>query len=79
MVTQSPHNRGSTASDLGYRELEQILTDLLIVKYPGIEQADVKELFHALETGDMERVERAEANLALKSARWIQAALDLAG
>jgi hypothetical protein len=58
-------------------ELERILIELLIVKYPGIEQSDVERFFHALDVGDVEQVERIEADMALKSARWRQAALDL--
>ena len=58
-------------------DLEEILIELLIVKYPGIEQADVERFFHALDIGDVERVERIEADMAQKSARWRQAALDL--
>ena len=58
-------------------DLEEILIELLIVKYPGIEQADVEHFFHALDIGDVEQVERIEADMALKSARWTKAALDL--
>jgi hypothetical protein len=58
-------------------DLEEILIELLIVKYPGIEQSDVERLFHALDVGDVEQVERIEADIAQKSARWTQAALDL--
>jgi hypothetical protein len=58
-------------------DLEEILIELLIVKYPGIEQADVERFFHALDVGDVEQVERIEADIAQKSARWTQAALDL--
>ena len=58
-------------------DLERILLELLIVKYPGIEQADVERFFQALDVGDLEQVERIEADMALKSARWKQAALDL--
>ena len=58
-------------------ELEHILIELLIVKYPGIEQSDVERFFHALDVGDVEQVERIEADMALKSARWKRAALDL--
>ena len=58
-------------------DLEEILIELLIVKYPGIEQADVEQFFHALDIGDVELVERIEADMALKSAHWTRAALDL--
>ena len=29
-------------------DLEEILIELLIVKYPGIEQTDIERFFHAL-------------------------------
>jgi len=58
-------------------DLEEILIELLIVKYPGIEQTDVERFFQALDAGDVEQVERIEADMALKAARWTQAALDL--
>jgi hypothetical protein len=58
-------------------DLEEILIELLIVKYPGIEQTDVERFFHALDVGDIEQVERIEADMALKSARWKRAALEL--
>ena len=57
-------------------DLEEILIELLIVKYPGIEQTDVKRFFHALDIGDVELVERIEADMAVKSARWKRAALE---
>ena len=63
--------------NLDYQDLAMILADLMIVKYPGIEQADVEHLFEALDTGDMEQVEQVEADLAEKSARWKLAVLDL--
>ena len=53
------------------------LIELLIVKYPGIEQVDVEHFFHALDIGDVELVERIEADMASKSARWKRAALEL--
>ena len=58
-------------------DLEEILIELLIVKYPGIEQTDIERFFHALDVGDIEQVERIEADMALKSARWKRAALEL--
>jgi hypothetical protein len=58
-------------------DLERILIELLIVKYPGIEQIDLERFFHALDLGDVEQVERIEADMAEKTARWSQAALDL--
>jgi indolepyruvate ferredoxin oxidoreductase alpha subunit len=60
-------------------ELELVLVDLLIVKYPGIEQPDVYRFFEALDAGDIEDVERIEADIAFKSAQWKMAALDLEG
>ena len=58
-------------------ELEQILMNLLIVKYPGIEQEDIDRLFVALDVGDIERVEQLEADIAFKSAQWKLAVLDM--
>ena len=64
--------------DLGSSELKQILIDLLVVKYPGIEQGDIDRLMNALDAGALDRVERIEADMAVKSARWKRAAMDLA-
>ena len=58
-------------------DLEQILIELLVVKYPGIEQSDVERFFQAIEGGNVEQVGRVEADMALKSAQWKLAALDL--
>jgi hypothetical protein len=77
---KDPHSTHLTDLDLDALpsgDLERILIELLIVKYPGIEQADVERFFHALDVGDVEQVERIEADMALKSARWKRAALDL--
>lgn len=63
-------------ASLGSCELEQILIDLLVVKYPGIEQRDIERLLQALDTGAVDRVERIEADMAVKSARWKRAAMD---
>ena len=60
-------------------QLEQVLVDLLTVKYPGIEQADIKRFFRALDAGNPEQIEQTEADIAEKSALWQRAALDLEG
>ena len=75
-----PHSANLSDLDLDALpsgDLEHILIELLIVKYPGIEQTDVERFFHALDVGDVEQVEAIEADMALKSARWKRAALDL--
>ena len=56
-------------------ELEQMLTRMLIVKYPGIEQQDVDRLFRAIDAGNLDLLEQIEADLAQKSARWMAAIL----
>ncbi len=61
------------------RQLEEILTNLLTVKYPGIEQVDIERFFHALDTGNVEQIEQTEADIAEKSALWQRAVLDLNG
>lgn len=58
-------------------ELEQMLVHMLIVKYPGIEQADIERLLKAIRIGDLERIGQTEADMAHKSARWMLAALDI--
>jgi hypothetical protein len=55
-------------------ELEEVLIDTLIVKYPGIEQADIERLLHVLDTGSAEQIEQTEADIAEKSALWQRAA-----
>ena len=60
-------------------ELERVLIDLLSVKYPGIEQTDIERFFHALDAGNLDQVERIEADMAQKSAQWKLAALNLEG
>ena len=60
-------------------ELERVLIDLLSVKYPGIEQTDIEHFFHALDAGNLDQVERIEADMAQKSAQWKLAALNLEG
>ena len=80
MNERDPPSANSSRLDLDALprgDLEEILIELLIVKYPGIEQIDVERFFHALDAGDVEQVERIEADMALKAARWTQAALDL--
>jgi hypothetical protein len=54
-------------------ELEEVLIDTLIVKYPGIEQADIERLLHVLDTGSAEQIEQTEADIAEKSALWQRA------
>lgn len=61
--------------DLLVGELEQMLTRMLIVKYPGIEQQDLDRLFQAIDAGDLDRIEETEADMAQKSARWMAAIL----
>jgi hypothetical protein len=61
------------------QELEEILIDLLTVKYPGIEQDDIDRFFRALDSGKPDRIEQTEADIAEKSALWQRAALDLEG
>jgi hypothetical protein len=57
--------------------LEQVLFDLMVIKYPGVEQPDLERLLKALSAGDLALVEEIEANIALKSAQWSQAVMDL--
>jgi hypothetical protein len=64
-------------SSLCAHELEQILANLLVVKYPGIEQADLDRFFLALAELNLEKVEQIEADMAQKSARWMVAVLNL--
>jgi hypothetical protein len=61
------------------RQLEQMLIDLLTVKYPGIEHADIERFLHALDTGVVEQIEQTEADIAEKSALWQRAVLNLDG
>ena len=58
-------------------QLEEILIDLLTVKYPGIEQADIDRFFRALDSGSIEQIEQTEADIAEKSALWQRAALEI--
>lgn len=61
------------------QQLEQILVNLLTVKYPGIEQTDIERFFRALDAGNVEQIEQTEADIAEKSALWQRAAIDLDG
>jgi len=63
--------------DMLVGELEYMLTHMLIVKYPGIEQQDVTQLLLAIDAGDLEQIERLEADMAQKSARWMLAVLNI--
>jgi len=67
----------SSLDGLDVPALEQVLVDLLVVKYPGIEQSDVDRFLAALDHGRVDEVERVEADMALKSQRWQRAAQDL--
>jgi hypothetical protein len=63
--------------DLSVGVLEEIFADLMVVKYPGVEQSDVERLLAALNDGDLGLVGEIEADIALKSARWMRAVLDV--
>jgi hypothetical protein len=63
--------------DLSVGVLEEILVDLMIVKYPGVEQSDIDRLLTALRNGDLDFVSVIEAGVAEKSARWMRAILDM--
>ncbi|HUT17589.1 MAG TPA: hypothetical protein VM366_00410 [Anaerolineae bacterium] len=63
--------------DLSTSVLEEMLVDLMVAKYPGIEQADVERLLAALRDGDLGLVSHVEAGIALKSAQWLRAALSV--
>ena len=78
---RSPPNRPGELDleAMADRDLERVLVDLLSVKYPGIEQTDVERFFHALDAGNLDQVERIEADMAQKSAQWKLAALNLEG
>ena len=74
----SPRDSGASQlnlDDLLVGELEQMLTRMLIVKYPGIEQQDIERLFQAIDAGDLDLIEQTEADMAQKSARWMAAIL----
>ena len=61
------------------QQLEEILIDLLTVKYPGIEQVDIERFFRALDSGKPDQIEQTEADMAEKSALWQRAVIDLDG
>ena len=63
--------------DLSISVLETILADLMAVKYPGVELADVNRLLAALSSGDLVLVCEVEADIAEKSARWTRFMLDM--
>ena len=62
--------------DLSVGVLEEVFADLMIVKYPGVEQADVERLLAALNKGDLALVARVEADIAEKSAQWMRAVMN---
>ena len=64
-------------SDLSVGVLEEILVDLMVVKYPGVEQSDLDRLLHALSEGDLAQVAEIEADIAQKSAEWMRAILGM--
>ena len=64
-------------SDLSVGVLEEILIDLMVVKYPGVEQPDLDRLLHALSEGDLVAVAQIEADIAEKSAEWMRAVLGM--
>ena len=64
-------------SDLSVGVLEEILIDLMVVKYPGVEQSDLDRLLHALSEGDLAIVAQIEADIAEKSAEWMRAILGM--
>jgi hypothetical protein len=70
-------SRNWSLADLSTGVLEAMLMDLMVVKYPGIEQADIERLLAALRDGDVGLVSYVEAGIALKSAQWLRAALSV--
>lgn len=68
---------GSSLDSLPVNMLEEVLTDLMIVKYPGIERLDIDRLLGALSMGDLDLVSQVEADIAVKSAQWKSALLDM--
>ena len=68
---------GLNLDDLSVGVLEEIFADLMIVKYPGVEQSDIERLLAALNDGDLGLVGQIEADIAQKSARWMRAMLDV--
>lgn len=65
--------------DLSVGVLEEIFADLMVVKYPGVEQSDIEHLLAALNDGDLGLAGQIEADIAQKSARWMRAVLDVDG
>jgi len=65
--------------DLSVGVLEEIFADLMVVKYPGVEQSDIERLLAALNDGDLGLAGQIEADIAQKSARWMRAVLDVDG
>jgi hypothetical protein len=63
--------------DLSVGVLEEIFADLMVVKYPGVEQSDIERLLAALNAGDLGLAGQIEADIAQKSARWMRAVLDV--
>ena len=45
--------------------LEELLVELMIVKYPGVEQPDIDRLLAALRVGAMDQVAEVEASIAV--------------
>lgn len=70
-------SRDWSLEDLSTGVLEAMLMDLMVVKYPGIEQADIERLLAALRNGDVSLVSHVEAGIALKSAQWLRAVLSV--
>ena len=78
MERASPPSTGISQfnlDDLLVGELEQMLTRMLIVKYPGIERHDIERLFRAIDAGNLDQIEQVEADMAQKSAQWMAAML----
>ena len=84
MNLRRPRNRPSlgnlarpSLSEMGIQDLEQVLVDLLIIKYPGVNEDDIVGLFQALRAGAMDEVGQIEADMAQKSAQWRQSGLNV--
>ena len=71
------HSDEWSLSDLSVGVLEDMLIDLMVVKYPGIEQADIDRLLAALRGSDLGLVSDIEADVAEKSSLWMRAMLDI--
>ena len=70
-------DKGRPLEAMQSQQLEEILIDLLTVKYPGIEQVDIERFFRALDSGKLDQIEQTEADMAEKSALWQRAVIDL--